>query len=108
MTIIKSLLFSKLYYCSSIWSNASDTDIRKPQGVQNLIACIVYIRGRRNFDHVAPVLKDLRWISVKSDLYPRDAILAFKCMTRQVPTYQQSSNLISRGSVSVSVTGSSQ
>ena len=33
------------------------------------------------------VLKDLRWIPVKSQLYYRDATLAFKCMIEKARTY---------------------
>ena len=60
VTIINSLVFSKLYYCSSVWSNTSVSNIRKLQGVQNFAARIV--SGTRKFDHVSPALKDLRWI----------------------------------------------
>ena len=71
----------------------------------NFAACIV--SGTRKFDHVSPALKDLRWIPVlKSHLYLRDAILAFKFMTGQVPNYL-SSNLISRGNISGRTTRSS-
>ena len=104
VTIINSLVFSKLYYCSSVWSNTSASNIRKLQGVQNFAAHIV--SGTRKFDHVSPALKDLRWIPVKSHLYLRDAILAFKSMTGQVPNYL-SSNFISRGNISGRTTRSS-
>ena len=97
ITIINSLMFSKLYYCLSIQSNTSASNIPKLQGVQNFAAHIV--SGTRKFDHVSPALKDLRWIPVKSHLYLRDAILAFKSMTGQVPNYL-SSNFISRGTIS--------
>ena len=90
-------MFSKLYYCSSVWSNTPSSNIRKLQGVQNFAARIV--SGTRKFDHVSPALKDLRWIPVKSHLYLREAILAFKSMTGQVPNYL-SSNFISRGNIS--------
>ena len=60
----------------------------------------------KKFDHVSPALKDLRWIPVKSHLYLRDAILAFKSMTGQVSNYL-SSNFISRGNISGQTTRSS-
>ena len=104
VTIINSLVFTKLYYCSSVWSNTSASNIRKLQGVQNFAARIV--SGTRKFDHVSPALKDLRWIPVKSHLYLRDAILAFKSTTGQVPNYL-SSTFISRRSISGRTTRSS-
>ena len=97
-------MFSKLYYCSSVWSITSANNIRKLQGVQNFAARIV--SGTRKFDHVTPALKNLRWIPVKSHLYLRDAILAFKSMTGQLPNYL-SSNFISRGNISGRATRSS-
>ena len=97
-------MFSKLYYCSSVWSNTYASNICKLQGVQNFAARIV--SGTRKFDHVSPALKDLRWIPVKSHLFLRDAILAFKSMTGQVPNYL-SSNFISRGNISGQTTRSS-
>ena len=104
VTIVHSLVFSKLYYCSSVWSNTSASNIRKLQGVQNFAAHIV--SGTRKFDHVSPALKNLRWIPVKSHLYLRDAILAFKSITGQIPNYL-SSNFISRGNNSGRATRSS-
>ena len=83
VTIINSLVFSKLYYCSSVWSNTSASNIRKLQGVQNFAARIV--SGTRKFETYP-----------QSHLYLRDAIFAFKSMTSQVPNYL-SSNFISRG-----------
>ena len=104
VTIINSLVFIKLYYCSSVWSNTSASNIRKLQGVQNFAAHIV--SGIRKFDHLSPALKDLRWIPDKSQLYQRDAIFAFKSMIGQVPNYL-SSNFISRGNISGRTTRSS-
>ena len=77
--VINTLLFINLFYCSSIWSNATDPNLLKLQAVQNFAARI--ISGTRNFDHITAILKDLRWLPVKSKLYFRDAVLAFECMT---------------------------
>ena len=86
--IINDLVFSKLYYCYSVWSNTTDKNICKLQSIQNYAARIIY--GRRKYDHVTPILRELRCIPVKSQLYYRDAILAFKCMTEMAPTYLSS------------------
>ena len=50
--IINSLVFSKLYYCSSVWANTTDTNsYKKLQGIQNYAACIVCNIGK--YDHVS-------------------------------------------------------
>ena len=42
ITIINSLVFSKLLYCSSVWANITKKNIELLQTVQNFAARIVY------------------------------------------------------------------
>ena len=83
--IINALIFSKLYYCSSVWSNTSKRNIAKLQSVQNFAARIV--TGTRKYDHVTPVLQQLCWLLVSYMLKFRDAVMAFKCMNGLAPSY---------------------
>ena len=68
ITIINSLVFSKLLYCSSVWANTTKKNIELLQTVQNFAARIV--SETRKFDHVTPILKQLQWLqsSVASQL----------------------------------------
>ena len=86
--VINALVFSKLLYCSSVWSSISGKNIKKLQYIQNFAARI--ISGHRKYDHVTPILKELQWIPVKEQLYYRDAVMAFKCMNGMVPEYLSS------------------
>ena len=97
VTVINSLVFSKLYYCSVVWSNTTDRNVRKLQGIQNFAARI--ISGTRKYDHITPVFKELQWMPVKLQLYYREAIMVFKCMTGTASTYL-SSQFVTRGSIS--------
>ena len=63
ITIINALVFSKLYYCSSVWSNTTMSKVNKLQKVQNFAARIV--SDTRKYDHISPVLKNLKWLPVK-------------------------------------------
>ena len=58
-------------------------NVRKLQVVQNF-ACRI-VNGAKNYDHVTPILKSLSWLPAKDQLYYRQAIMAFKCMTSQAP-----------------------
>ena len=51
--LISSLVFSKMLYCSTVWSNTSTTNIKKLQLVQNF-ACKIVTKTRK-FDHVTPL-----------------------------------------------------
>jgi hypothetical protein len=85
-------VFSKLFYCSSVWSTTSEGNIKKLlkklQSVQNFAARI--IGGLRKYDHVTPILKELQWIPVKKHLFYRNAVLAFKCMNGLATNYLSS------------------
>lgn len=62
LIVINALVFTKLFYLSSVWSRNSGNNIPKLQLVQNFAARIV--TGTRKFDHVTPALKELRWLPV--------------------------------------------
>ena len=50
LLIINSFVFSRLFYCSSVWNNTSVTNIHKLQLVQNFAARIIL--GLRKYDHI--------------------------------------------------------
>ena len=83
--MITSLVFNKLFYCSCVWSNTSAANIKKLQLVQNFASKIV--TGTRKFDHVTPLLCQLKWLRVEQILYPRDAVMAYKCINGLAPSY---------------------
>ena len=64
ITLINSLVFSKLLYCSSLWANTTKKKHRAEllKTVQNFAARIV--SGTRKFDHVTPILKQLQWLPI--------------------------------------------
>jgi hypothetical protein len=76
--IINALVFSKMYYCSSVWSNTSKKNISKLQSVQNFAARV--ITGIRKYDHVTPILQQLALLPVECMLKLRDADMTFKCI----------------------------
>lgn len=87
-SVITSLVFSKLYFCSTVWSNTSKTNVGKLQKIQNFAARI--LTGTRKYDHITPVLNDLKWLSVPATLALHDAILTFKCLKGLAPEYLSS------------------
>ena len=103
--IINTLVFSKLFYCSSVWSNTSQSNIAKVQAVQNFARRIV--SGSKKYDHVTPILKQLNWLPVKQHMYYRDSIVAFKFMNGLAPGYL-SDQFIKRSSISTCQTRNSQ
>ena len=68
-----------------MWSNTSKKNISKLQKVQNF-ACRI-ITGKLKFDHITPVLRELRWLPVTSFLKYTLGVLAFKCVKGLAPSY---------------------
>ena len=85
IVIINALVFSKLYYCSSVWANTSKKNIAKLQTVHNFAARIV--TGTRKYDHITPVLQQLNWLPVSYMLQYKDTIMAYKCLKGLAPPY---------------------
>ena len=41
-------------------------------------------QARVQYDHITPVLKELKWLPVVTQLYFRNPIMTFKCLTSRV------------------------
>lgn len=94
--LINAFAFSKLLYCSTVWSNASKQNLNKLQSVQNF-ACRI-ILGLRKYDHITEGLKSLKWLSVRDKLLLNICTMVFKCLNNQAPTYL-CNRLVRRSSV---------
>ena len=86
LLIINSFVFSRLFCCSSVWSNTSGNNIHKLQLVQNFAARII-LGGLRKYDHISDGLRSLRWLNVKQRLMVNDAVLMHKCLNGLSPSY---------------------
>lgn len=85
ITMINALVFSKLFYCSTVWSNTSRTNSSKLQAVQ-IFACRV-VSGKRKFDHITPAFKESHRLPVNELLHYRHAMMECKCMKGRAPGY---------------------
>ena len=65
MYLINSFVFCKLFYCSTVWSNTSNENIRKLQLVQTN-ACRI-VTGLKKYNRISEALKFLKWLNVKKN-----------------------------------------
>ena len=61
--ILNYLIFSKLFYCSTVWSGTFKQNIKKLQLIQNFASRI--LTNTRKYDHISPILHELGWFTVK-------------------------------------------
>ena len=83
--LINDFVFSKLFYCSTVWSSTSKKNIRKLQLVQNY-ACRI-VAGLRKYDHVSEALKSLKWLNVRDKLLFNDLVMVYKCLKNLTAGY---------------------
>ena len=83
--VINSLVFSKLSYCSSVWSGTYKGNVNKLQLIQNFADRI--LSGKRKYEHITPTLKQLKLLPVIDILCIRDATQMYKCMNNLAPKY---------------------
>ena len=72
LTTMNAQASGKLFYCSNVWANTSKSNISKLQSIQNVAARIA--TSTRKYEHMTPVLKELKWLPVATQLYFRNAI----------------------------------
>ena len=85
LLLINAFVFSKLFYCSTVFSNTSKSSVIKLQRVHNFAARIIL--GLRKFDHISQGIKSLKWLPVKDRLYLNDGIMMYKCINKLAPDY---------------------
>ena len=83
--ILNSLVFSKRFYCSAIWSGTSKENIHKLQLMQKL--CQPNTTNTKKFDHITPILHELGWLTIEELLCLCDVTMIFKCLSGLVPSY---------------------
>ena len=86
-TVATAIVSTRLDYCNSLLYGTSTSNIKKLQRVQNTLARLVTSSSSRC--HVTPILADLHWLPVCSRIEYKVALLTFKTMTTQRPTYLQ-------------------
>jgi hypothetical protein len=75
---VESLVMSSVLYGISVWSACTVATLRPVQRVQNWAARVV--SGRRKFDHVSDVIRELKWLRVDDEAQLRLATAAYSAM----------------------------
>ena len=81
-------MFSKLFYCFTVWAGISKQNLQKLQLVQNFAARI--LTDTKKFHHISPVLREFGWPSTKDQLLVRDTTQVYKIANGLAPLYLSS------------------
>ena len=85
--IIHAFVTCRLDYGNALLCGYPESQIQKLQRVQNVAAHL--ISGRRKYDHITPVLKELHWLPVVKRIQFKVVTTVFKAMHDTAPAYLQ-------------------
>lgn len=94
VTLVISLVLSRLDYCNIAYVGLPLCELRRLQSVMNAAARLV--TGARRHDHVMPILRDRHWLPVQQRIDFKLCVLVFQCLHGAAPDYL--SDLIRRQS----------
>ena len=86
ISLVKSLVLSIVNYCSTVWGMANITQISRVQKLQNFAARVAY-GGIRKYDHITPVLKNLKWLKIEEKIQYDIIVMAYKILNNHIPPW---------------------
>ena len=95
-TLVQSLVISLIRYCISVYGSCNATQLARLQKLLNFSARV--ISGRRKYDHVSEVLRDLGWLSARN-LHSYHALTLLKRMLLTAQPESIASRIVRRSDV---------
>ena len=84
-TLTSAFILSRLDYCNSLFAGLPGDKIQKLQRIQNNAARLVLKKSKR--EHITPLLKELHWLPVKARIDYKLAVMCFKALKTNFPSY---------------------
>jgi len=86
IAVIETLVLSQIKYCCKLWGIAGKTQLQKVQKLQNFGAKVADGKARK-FDHVTPIIKELKWIKIEQQYVFEICIFVFKILRGKLPPW---------------------
>ncbi len=83
--IVHSFVTSRLYSNNALLYNVRSCHLQKLQRVQNWTVKVIL--GRKKYDHVSPLLKELHWLPVVKRVQSKILLLCYRCLNGSAPEY---------------------
>ena len=84
-SLVNAIVVAKVDNCNSLLPGISSYDLHKLQKFQNSCARLIY--GKRKYDHVSGLLKELHWLPSEARIYYKVLCYVFKSIHGLAPKY---------------------
>ncbi len=98
--VVQSLVLSLVNYCIRMWGTTNATLLDNVQKLQNFAAKVA-VGGARKYDHVSPIIKELRWLKIKEKHVFYTCTTMFKTMHGSYPEWLLSFETVNEATESI-------
>ena len=84
--VVQTLLLSVMNYCITIWGCCNKTHLHSVQKLQNFAAKLV-IGGTRKYDHITPLRKELKWLTITDKYFLEKCTIMYKVVNGLYPEW---------------------
>ena len=84
--VVESLVLSLVNYCCKIWGSANKTLLLKVQRILNFAARVADGSARK-YNHITPVLNELKWMKMENVYAFHVCLLVYKVMRGNIPSW---------------------
>lgn len=86
IVIVQSLVLSIINYCLKVWGITTQQQIERVQKLENFASKIAF-GGARKYDHVTPILSELKWLNINSKITFDICIFTYKICNKLLPDW---------------------
>jgi hypothetical protein len=93
-TLVNSIIIAKVDNCNSLFYGISSYDSNRLQKFQNSCARLIF--GKRKYDHVSGILRELHWLPSEARTYFKILCYVYKSIHGMAPEYLSELIVITR------------
>ena len=84
--VVQSLALSVINYCLRVWGMTTMEQVERVQKLQNFAARVAHGETRK-YDHITPIMKELKWLKMENKIILDICIFTYKICNNMLPNW---------------------
>ena len=84
--VVQSLALSVINYCLWVWGMTTMEQVERVQKLQNFAARVAHGETRK-YDHITPIMKELKWLKMENKIILDICIFTYKICNNMLPNW---------------------